>query len=102
MTNDAWVMRGVVVSLDVSELGGDEILDREDSPDLAAPPRELEGTTVCVDVVDRDDDEDEEDGAGEYDLGETGVGSTLATGVVFGRRDAIVCVYRAFNELLSA
>lgn len=31
-------------------------------------PRMVEGTTVFVEVVDREEDEEEEEGAGEYDL----------------------------------
>lgn len=41
-------------------------------------PRWVEGTTVCVDVLDREDDEDDEDeqdGAGEPDRGEIEVGN---------------------------
>lgn len=38
----------------------------------------VEGTTVCVDVLDREDDEDEQDGAGEQDRGEVEVGNGTA------------------------
>jgi len=44
-------------------------------------PRCVEGTTVCVDVLDREDDDDEQDGAGEQDRGggevEFGSGTVL-------------------------
>ena len=63
-------------------------------------PRWVEGTTVCVDVLDREDDEDDEDeqdGAGEPDRGEIEVGN----GTVFnGWRATIAWVYRELRDVL--
>ncbi len=63
---DAW---GVVVSFVSSEVGdsalegGDSRKDKDDKP-VRLRPRGVAGTTVCVDVVETDDEEDA-DGAGE-------------------------------------
>jgi len=45
--------------------GGDRREDKEEKP-IILLPRGVAGTTVCVEVVEKED-EDDEDGAGEHD-----------------------------------
>ncbi|GLB41112.1 hypothetical protein LshimejAT787_0903270 [Lyophyllum shimeji] len=61
--------RGVAVESDETEVV-EPLLDVDGGTlerDCWAP-RIVEGTTVFVEVVDREDDEEEDEGAGEYDL----------------------------------
>ena len=61
--------------------------------------RGVRGTAVCVEVVDREDDEDDAEGAGEAERGDEGIG--LGVGVrddAEGRRASIVSEYRACKD----
>lgn len=80
--------RGVAVSSEETELD-----DNDDGISVSAERAErFKGTTVCVDVVDREDEDEDEDGAGELERGdemvELGVGKVGSAGLK-GRREAI-------------
>lgn len=75
------VARGVAVSSDAMEEEEEEACEMFFSPDNVERLRGVAGTTVCVEVVDKEDDEDDEDeGAGEYERGEEDVG--IAVGII--------------------
>ena len=62
-------------------------------------PRWVEGTIVCVDALDNEDDEDEHDGAGDPDRGEIEVEVGSGTALK-GWRAVIAWVYRELRDVL--
>ncbi len=63
-------------------------------------PRGVAGTTVCVDVVESDEDEDELDGAGEMLRGEAGVPVKGVDDILGGVRDVCALSYASCRDLL--
>jgi len=92
--------RLVTVTSDATETEDADGLKPDITDGMRAFGRGVRGTAVCVEAVDRDDDEDDAEGAGEAERGNKGIG-LAGVGVrdgAGGRRASIVSEYRASND----